>query len=182
MTGEPAIATAVYQTQCSCRQCQVFLAETPLPPCSDCGQPTTWRVLRPQPPSSEEPPRSRSVVKTLRRVLLVESDDQVAEAVERLLVGEPIELRRVRSRAEACSTAAVEAFDVAIVNAVLSDGCGITLGEALLHHRRSRSIVSLVPRTASADYRLRALGLGMVMTGSSPPEALLNAILAVPAA
>jgi DNA-binding response OmpR family regulator len=93
------------------------------------------------------------------RLLIVEDDDIVADAIARGLAAENCTVRRVASAESAQSAVAAEEFDLAVIDVGLPGADGLTLVRRLRSAGLSMPTLVLTARCTLAD-KVKALDLG----------------------
>lgn len=179
-TGALCMETAVYVTDCGCRAREVFRSGDTFGTCPECYAWVRWRLLHSLLGGAASTVQGGAEA-SAGVLLLVESVDAIARAVERVLSSERLEIVRARGCADACYLASRRPFSMAVINFRLPDGGGVELGERMLRLGRIESVVFLAGVGSTIDERVRAIGLGVVVTSESAPDVLLDAVTSAPA-
>jgi CheY-like chemotaxis protein len=165
---EDCSVTGVYESSCACSLRTGIAKGDPFPPCPMCELPVTWRLLAARP--------SPVVVVGRPRVLLVEDDNLIANAVRRAMRRAGIQLTIARSCSEARSLASALRFDVGIFDFSLRDGNGVELAQRLIAARRLAAVVFFTGEGSAASVVEHARTLGSVLLKGCSSEHLLREV------
>src|ERR1051325_10807674 len=115
------------------------------------------------------------------RVLLIEDDVNMPEALSPLLIGDNVALKSAFSAAEALSIAARESFDLILLDLGLPDMNGFELLQKLKHLPETRSIpIILLTAWNGTKDKLGGFAMGAVDYVTKPFEAPQLVIRPVP--